>query len=502
MLLVSAGCQVILGDFTLDDVPSEAAAALGDDCTPNSYRCNENQLETCAADRRSWTPVAACSDADHCDPGAATCRTCTPGDFACSGQVLETCDATAHWQTQASCETPELCHVAADRKSGSCLSSPCGQADYTCSGNRLLRCAPTRDALVLVDRCDTSALCDASKASAQAPGVRGTCQPPACLTGTFTCDGATLERCNDDQTGWQPIATCGDPTSCNPLTGDCTPCSPGDVACSGAELWRCGDAGFAAAETCAAPELCDASQGGCDKPTCSVPGTVRCTTGDLVHLEECGNDLRWAVREVCVSRALCSESSERCLPPACEADAARCLGQEHQVCPDRSSWVTDQTCSPDQICTPAGCQMAPCTEGTVRCNDATLERCVSGVWAPQNRCGAAELCHADTMPPGCTPPCDGSRGDFSCSPSGAISQCSLGVSTELKTCDSGEFCDPDPAVGTGAPSCDVCQPLAYACLNGTELHRCLADGSAAPLVEHCTGGCSLAGAVPTCTQMP
>ncbi len=383
-----------------------------------------------------------------------------------------------------------------------CTTSPCGAGEYTCSENRLLRCSPTRDQLLLVDRCATAALCDADKATTQAQnGGRGTCVPPVCLAGTFACDGATLQRCNDDQNGWEPLTTCSDATSCNPLTGDCTPCTSGDAACSGSTLLRCGSTGFTQAAVCAAPELCDPNEKRCQKPECSVPGAVRCATGDLTSLEECGNDFRWAVREVCTSRALCSESAARCLPPACEPGETRCLGQVLQVCSgDLTHWTDQQTCAPDATCDPTGCLATPCTEGAVRCNDATIERCVSGAWAPQNRCLSGALCDSGSQR--CQlPECDASHGDFSCSGT-IVSQCQAGVSYEFNTCAAGLFCDADPAVGSGIPSCDACEPLAYSCVNGNELHRCVADGTSAPLVERCPGGCSLSGDVPSCAQMP
>jgi hypothetical protein len=500
MLLASTGCQVILGDFTLDQAPSETAAELGDACDPNAYQCAGNELQTCSPDRQAFTAVAECMDADHCDPAAGACRACTPGDVACNGPVLETCGVTGQWQSGTTCATAALCSVAVDRRSGSCAPSPCGQGEHTCSGNRLLRCSSGHDALSFVDRCASAALCDPVKADDQvARGGRGTCQPPHCLIGQFACDGATLKRCNDDLNGWVTLTTCGDATSCNPMTGSCAPCNVGDTACSGAELWRCAATGFAKVENCAAPELCNASAGECDKPTCSAPGAVRCVKGELNKLEECGNDLRWAVREVCASGVLCSETAARCLPPACESDETRCEGQQHQSCSgDLSQWVVDQTCAPDETCDPSGCLPNPCVEGSVRCNDVALERCVSGVWTPQNRCAAPALCNVTKQ--ACDPPCDASLGEYSCV-SGNIKQCASGVSVDFLTCN-GQFCDPDPAVGKGLPTCDVCQPLAYSCVNGSELHRCVADGSVAPLVERCSGGCSVTGGVPTCAQTP
>lgn len=503
MLLVSTGCQVLLGDFTLENAPSEARIELGDACEPNTYVCDGAVLKTCSNDRTAWTTVSECDSPDHCDPTAGACRTCTAGDAACNGNVLETCNAMGQWQEKSLCDTPELCTVTPDRKFGSCKASPCDQAEHICAGNLLERCSPGRDRLTLVDRCASAALCDVSKADAEAAmGQRGTCRPPQCLIGQFACDGATLERCNDDLKDWQLVTVCGAGTSCNPQTGSCDACSPGDVACSGAELLRCDPSGWALADTCAAPELCDTAAKRCQKPTCATPGDVRCVAGEPARLEECGTDLRWAIRENCTSLPLCSESAGRCLPPACQIGETRCVGQERQVCSDdRSGWVHDRTCRAGETCDATGCHAAGCSEGMLRCNDAAIERCASGAWVPQNRCAAPSLCSDGASV--CQPlQCDPAK-DFTCSASGIISGCTAGVANELKTCGEGQFCDPELGIGSGRPSCDKCQPLAFSCDmdTGTELHRCLADGSSAPLVERCAGGCTMTGNTAACVPV-
>jgi hypothetical protein len=496
ILLLSTGCQLVLGDFTLEGTPTPPAK-LGSACAPNTYRCTGNQLETCSPDRGSWAPVAECASADQCDPAAGACRPCTFGELACNGATLETCDASGRWQAQGTpCESAELCHVALDRNLQTCAASPCPPGDgHSCTGNRLERCSEGRDQLLLVDRCGSPALCDPAQAdAASAPGVLGTCQPPTCHFGQFACDGATLERCNDEQNGWTALLTCPDAASCNPLAGDCTPCTPNDTACSGADLLRCGTNGFSRAAHCATVELCNAALGRCDQPACSRPGALRCTADAPPRLEECGSDLRWHQRDACAAPALCSVSAGRCLPPACDPEDTRCFGQELQACSDdRSRWVLKRTCAANEVCDPTGCLPAPCAEGDTRCNDRAFERCASGAWVAEQRCDAPGLCDRAV---GCSmPECDSSHGDYSCR--GAIlSECTQGIATDLWTCPSDEVCDPDLG------DCMACQPFAYECVNDTELHRCLADGSDSPLVMNCPGGCRLSGSGPVCAQMP
>lgn len=518
MLWLLSGCQLVLGDFTVDSSEGRQTPVFGDVCAPDTFRCTGAQLQRCSDDRASWVTVETCPDADHCDPTAAACRTCTPGQWACNGAALESCDPNSHWTVSSTvCPSAALCVLAGDRSTGTCGATACGPAGaHSCDGNRLLRCSAGLDARELVDRCGSAALCDAAKADVQARSAgRGTCTPPTCLIGTYRCDGASVERCRDDETAWDPVTTCDDAASCNPLTGDCSACSPGDAACSGRELWVCGESGFAKADTCATPELCNGMTGACENSQCSKPGATRCNADEgVVELQECGNDQRWATREVCASTALCSESVGVCIAPACSVGAVRCFGQVHQTCSDDlTHWVDDMTCPAGQSCDADGCKPA-CTSATgganaYRCDGATLERCASdGAWEPQNRCVTNRRCDATghaCLAPACGGPV---LGDYKCFGDQNLNVCSDSreTFTDFYTCPTGTVCDADPAVGSGRPSCDACRALQYSCADGTsgmELHLCTADGTAAPLVSQCPGGCSVsADNLPSCVQMP
>ncbi len=517
MLSLLSGCQLVFGDFTLVTSGGRGTLLFGDACAPDTFRCQANELQKCSDDRSSWLTIQTCSDADHCDPTAAACRTCTPNQWACSGAQLERCDTNSRWMAMgAACPSSALCLLTGDRGSGACGATRCSPAGaYSCMGNALMRCSAGLDGAKLVDRCGSALLCDATKANAQAAsGGRGTCIPPTCLVGTYRCDGATVERCREDETGWDPVTTCDEAASCNALTGDCSECSAGDAACSGNELWTCGPDGFVNAATCAAPELCNAITGRCDPPECTTPGATRCHTEDVVQLEECGDDLRWAVREACSSAALCSESAGACIPPACADGAVRCFGQVRQHCSgDVTHWVDDMTCPDGTSCDPDGCH-APCTNdpaaglNAYRCDGATLERCASnGNWEPQNRCATHKLC--DAAAHACLTPACAGPGEYKCSSDQNLTHCTEDRDAfgDFLTCTAGTICDADPAVGTGRPGCDACRALEYGCTgdatNGYELHFCNADGTAAPLVALCPGGCSVSSDnVPTCVQMP
>jgi hypothetical protein len=63
----------------------------------------------------------------------------------------------------------------------------------------------------------------------------------------------------------------------------------------------------------------------------------------------------------------------------------------------------------------------------------------------------------------------------------------------VKSCGSAALCD------AASGRCNTCVPGAYACQNGTELHRCSADGQTNPVVDTCATPALCNPAGPACT---
>ena len=82
-----------------------------------------------------------------------------------------------------------------------------------------------------------------------------------------------------------------------------------------------------------------------------------------------------------------------------------------------------------------------CELGMVRCNDASLERCVATGWIAVAACVNAALCQATPIGQCLAPEC--SEGQFSCS-RGLLRVCSRDRTgwNSIEQCASAEVCDP------------------------------------------------------------
>ena len=494
-LVASSACQAVLGDFTVAPAPpEEPEASLGTACEPDEYRCAGATLERCADDRRGFVTAENCASEAECNVNTRSCRPCVPGEYMCRGASLERCEPTGTWAVQRTCETPELCNVAPNHTSGSCLDRTCAPDALSCDLAELRRCSPGLDGFDSLELCENPELCDVDHANALVlAGEAPKCLRPTCAPDAWSCDGATLRHCAFDRKSWAVVAVCDSPELCSAQKAACAPCDPGAVECNGAELRRCrGSGGWETLDTCDAPDLCDATEERCEPAACKSPGSLRCATGVLPALERCSEGLVWETAEVCVNAELCSVEAGRCLPPACDAQAMRCTGNRQEQCSsDRTRWDLVTTCAEEQLCdAELGCVAGPCTEGEFRCNLAGLERCVLGRFEEVERCGSVALC--DPAAAQCrAPACD--AGEFSCSGATNLQRCNAARDDfeEYRSCDTGDICD------EVAGQCDACTPNAFECML-SELFRCSADGQALEKVGDCLTRCAVNDGTPVC----
>ena len=505
----ACGCQAVFGDFSVGSPPAEEPAGiLGTACEPGAYRCAGANLETCSDDRSGWVVAEICNSAAECNLNARTCRACVPGERMCRDEVLERCDDASAWQPaqpDMPCATAALCNVAPDRMSGACSTPACDEAGaHICDGAKLMRCSQGRERLEPIALCATPELCDPGYANElDASGERGACRPPVCAPDSWSCDGATLRHCAFDRAGWDSMTqNCESSDLCSARRGTCGACEPDEVECNGAELRRCTADGWETLETCASAGLCDQVTGSCRDAECDEPGALRCGSGGIPVLEVCSADLTWERAEVCASVELCSVSAQRCLTPACgEGDTTRCLGNRHERCStDQTRWEVTATCGEGELCDPTeGCVPGPCTEGTVRCNGSSLERCVTGLFQEEQRCATPILCNAESA--SCmSAVCE--AGGFDCRTNTIIQRCRPGGDglDDIRTCMAGSTCNRDPLPGSGQPECVVCEANAYTC-DGTDLMRCSSSGVSEAKVSSCATSCSVsADGEPSCVN--
>jgi hypothetical protein len=505
-------------------VPTPASDAQGPTecrvpvCVPREVRCDLNRLNACNEGQTALTLAEECATPRLCEAsitytglrGSPRCvrPVCAPGEHRCSDVgVLELCNSERDgFDPIEACIGPQFCNaVAADNGEPGCEEAPCEAGEQQCNGPQIQQCSDDRtDFVELVAPCETSGLCNDD-------GDVAFCAQAACrrgpLSGTeFRCVGATLERCNDQHTGYDPLNTCATAGLCNAglgFNGCLTPvCAPGETRCSGNFVQRCNPArtGFENVEQCAAG-TCDSQAGRCADPC--VQGSARCNAQG--NLEECRNLL--VGREItarCGSVQLCDANTRSCrTPPAgCTADGVRrCApagqGSVLEQCSDgRSRFVTLDTCEAGQVCD---------------ANDITCDECVQGS-EPTCQGNSLVSCSANgkeenvtPCPNGCQTVAAGPDRCRSCVPGSTRCEndqlvvCRQDGSEEVlvrEFCDSAEICQNTLAACNAAGSgencrCQACVPSDRGC-EGTQPVACNADRSAiVPVGPDCgTRGCN------------
>jgi hypothetical protein len=88
----------------------------------------------------------------------------------------------------------------------------CSADQRRCQGAQLQVCNANRTGFVLDEQCASPALCDAEG---------GSCEPPACAPNQRRCQGATLQVCNANRTGFVTEQQCNNANQCDAEAGVC-----------------------------------------------------------------------------------------------------------------------------------------------------------------------------------------------------------------------------------------------------------------------------------------
>ncbi len=374
--IVTCGDNECSPDESCTDCPAdcacgEAASCVNGACVPDPFcgdgDCTES-CETCVEDCGECPP--SCPAAQGVPDGglAVAGDTCAAqGVKTCGGAAgpsVLVCDAaTCLWTLDQLCDGGRLC----DQRDATCQApvAACigrGPNEVVCVDSTRHVCGPD---LVTSEsqECESALLCEL--------GSGPDCA--ACEPGTHRCEGAVLQACAEDGSGFEPKETCASAALCNAGAGQCTDavCVPEQKRCAGDTLQICtGDqTGFEAHKTCDAG-LCDEPNAQCDicaaaTRTCVGEGTV--TT--------CADDGQ-------------SEASAPCPPeaPFCSADVT-CVG-----CLDDGDCPTPEDPCKVTTCTAGSCVITSRPKG---------EPCGLGMLCQMGKC----KCRYDTMDcdglPGC-----------------------------------------------------------------------------------------------------
>ncbi|HKO92458.1 MAG TPA: hypothetical protein VJU61_14955, partial [Polyangiaceae bacterium] len=208
-------------------------------CAVNQFSCFQgNQLQACNEGRTGFVNVGpACPRPDLCSADRRRCDFCVPGRQECTIDLSSTrvCSLSGNFFS------PEtFCPLGCDGPLGQCR--PCQIGTYRCNG-------------ALIERCNDG--------RSFTPLNRGT-----------DCSGAAQLSCSNGQV---VTTNCG-LNGCNAARAACNECSGVQRRCSGAGFQQCNLGSFGAVQGCGGGLSCrGAGTCGCD------PGTPRCDDGDLTE---------------------------------------------------------------------------------------------------------------------------------------------------------------------------------------------------------------------------
>ena len=417
------------------------------DCTPGELQCSgplTNELRVCTADNR-WQTVSTCESASLCMASVSmgmadmtwtpTCLPpqCEPGALSCDGSVLYRCRQGRDGLDKVNvCSSPALCQMAATTPDGQTQSMcPLGCApagSFRCMGQNVEQCSSDQINWTVVATCDDTATCDS---------MTGECGGP-CVPGAQRCNAASLETCSPEQT-WVVKEVCATGALCSLEEAKCKPpvCVPDALQCNPlapTQLERCNDdrTGFAPVATCQTAELCSCAldnsctaginQDGCGMPVCmpleggELP--LKCDPADRLKVQICDASLnKWNPLATCNGTA---EPKEFCYPQDrtdpcktdCPASGFLCDGTELLNC-GLNGPVHQADCATATLCEcvlngncaagvgATGCG-SPLCGGTLaanQCTDSTLQTCQVGRNGWDNlECGMDTLCYPGIPP--------------------------------------------------------------------------------------------------------
>ena len=498
-------CDRLRDGCAEDGCAADAFTCPEPSCEPGELRCSGARLETCNAGRDGWVLVEECVTEGVCQQTltgsiAFGCAepACNEGDVRCSpdGERL-TCNAarTEYAESIGQCRSADAC-----APEGCLADTLCEPGSLSCNGNTLEQCrigAGARPTRVALDECATRGLCllavlDPLAASRLDPS----CTAPACAPGEHRCQGAQMQVCNADRSGFDAAEVCASAALCEAGagTGACpVPCS--GAICNGSMLRLCNAelTGFVDAQDCGTASSCDSVLGSC--AGACLPGELRCNGQGL---ERCQGTTGWQRVATCESPGLCQASVQRgiaaCALPACAPGQHRCAGQQLEVCnAAQTGFAAERACRVEQICDAANGQCDNCVAGTAVCIGNVFTRCSdNGQLASVQACGEG-LCAASGSNLGCLQ-C-GSPDGYRCD-GASLLFCSADQRREIQVgaCGSPEACRAD----LGA--CAGCAPAGSSRCDGDRVVTCLADGTEA-LAETCVAGaCEQAGATAACAD--
>jgi formylglycine-generating enzyme required for sulfatase activity len=409
-ILVTGGCQFIVGIENISEAPRDAGAGGGDASV-------DGQGGTAGDASLDGQGGGDASDDGGCDGGPEPLGTngepcCTSNETACAGHAQKTvliCDPQSKvWNVATVCSGSQLCASSVGAKQGSCqdpVPACAGKdsGDKVCQGTIAVTCDPD----------------EMAGAQEQCPEAckGGAC---VCMEAMTRCDGNTPQTC-DGNGNWVSGPTCAYVCSGGGCTGGCT---PGEHQCNGQIPQFCESGLWTDGAPC--PVLC--SNGNCE--TSCTNGSKQCSSGVLMSCVGGSWQTETTCQFVCSSGActgVCAPGTKQCVelvPQTCSASgqwqsgvacqylclggtclgtcvpgSKDCQGPNPRICDANGQIQLHPPCA--FVCSGGSCQ-GECLPGSKKCNGKIPQDCdANGAWVDGAAC--ASLCTAGVCEASCIP---------------------------------------------------------------------------------------------------
>lgn len=423
-------------------------------CLTGTTRCEPDAtaVRACSAEQ-TWGTPTVCGD-QTCVAGACQ-GMCAPGQVQCAGDVRQACDANGMWSVV------ETCAVACAESAATTRCIVCQPGEYTCSGATLQICNNLQTGFTTANTCANPALCDAPNK---------VCIQQTCVENAVSCEGDALSVCDATGSAFVSQTPCGQGL-CDDVAEVCHACAVGQHRCSGARLEVCNTArtGWDLADTCETEALCDAGNQVCVPSACTA-NTVTCVGGLLSTCNASGTG--FSSQQMC-GVGLCNQAAQRC--DACTAGQYRCTNAALEVCNGmRTGFITEATCASAALCDAAAeaCIPQVCEPSQTTCEGDVLSVCnaTGSDFSNQTTCGP-NLCdqagrQCDVCQANQRVSCNGGAAYYLCSNTGQS--------------QSSQACPVSDPVCVGAGDCVECANDTTKCEDTSTYRQCSGNQWSAP----------------------
>jgi len=370
---------------------SAPAFALG--CNPGTSECVDTYSFHTCTEQAIWGDTISCLAGQSCINGVCESPIgCNPGTSECvGGSSYRTCNNYAVWDPERQCPSGYLC------SGGQCYNPYPKQCDY--------------------------------------PG-QTRCNPS---------DSGEVQTCNGNYQ-WEHKQNCD--YGCQ--NGYCRTCRPGNTRCSGTYTYQTcnNDASWGSDTRCNSNLVCDGGSCVVDPSLrCTSISSFRCSPGNTMVLQQCGNNYQWGDFTYCSLGC----SSGAC--KVCNYGDKKCKDSQTYInCGIGGQWGGETSCPTGYFCYSGSCQVpsgSQCSaKGSYRCspdNPLMVQICnVNNIYSDYQQCsygcvnGACAECKSGTSV------CVGTSATKACGANGqygAPQNCASGYACTDGSCQKTSVCN-------------------------------------------------------------